>query len=113
MFTCVLATVAAAMSLHTSALQIYMLFLIHAYSTKVWKQREAAYNGSVSIAAIEHGFQSPQGHSKLVMDGPWTLLWPCFLIWPFFEAVIGYIWLVNATGVHRLNSVHECGCCYS
>lgn len=82
-------------------MQIFTLFLIHAYSTRVWKQQKAADHGSVSIAAIEHGFQSPEGHSKLVMDGPWTLLWPCFLIWPFFQAVASYAWIVNATGVHN------------
>ena len=35
------------------------------------------------------------------MDGPWTLLWPCYLIWPFFEAVTGYVGTVNATGAHQ------------
>ena len=77
-----------------------MLFLIHAHSTRVWKQREAD-NSRLSVAAIEHGFQSPEGHSKLVMDGPWILLWPCFLMWPFFEAVIAYAWIHNALGMYK------------
>ncbi len=76
-------------------LQIFMLFLVHAYSTLVWKQQEAD-NSSISAAAIEHGFQSPEGHSKLIMDGPWILLWPCLLLWPWFQAVIGFGWIHNA-----------------
>ena len=84
--------------------QIFMLFLIHAYSTRVWKQQEAD-NSSVSIAAIEHGFQSPEGHSKLVMDGSWTLLWPCFLMWPFFQAIITYAWVHNALGMYTYTHI--------
>ncbi|KAL3143143.1 hypothetical protein ABBQ38_003412 [Trebouxia sp. C0009 RCD-2024] len=74
---------------------IFTLFLVHAYSTRIWKQQEAD-NSKVSVAAIEHGFHSPAGHSKLVMDGPWTLLWPCLLLWPWFQAVIGFAWIHNA-----------------
>ena len=66
-----------------------MLFLIHAYSTRIWKRQEGE-TSSVSAAAIEHGFQSPEGHSKLVIYGPWTLLWPCVLIWPCLEGVITF-----------------------
>ncbi|DBA85888.1 TPA: hypothetical protein ACH3X1_005433 [Trebouxia sp. C0004] len=74
---------------------IFMLFLVHAYSTRVWKL-PMGVSSTVSAAAIEHGFQSPEGHSKLVMDGPWILLWPCLLLWPWFEAVAGYGWIHNA-----------------
>lgn len=72
-----------------------MLFLVHAYSTLVWKLPKGV-SSTVSAAAIEHGFQSPEGHSKLVMDGPWILLWPCLLLWPWFEAVVGFGWIHNA-----------------
>ena len=76
-------------------LQIFMLFLMHAYSALVWKQQEAD-NSIVSAAAIEHGFQSPEGHSKLIMDGSWIQLWPCLLLWSWLQAVIGFGWLHNA-----------------
>ena len=79
------------------AMQIFTLFVVHAYSTRIWKQQEAD-NSKVSVAAIEHGFQSPEGHSKLIMDGPYTLLWPCMLLWPWFQAAISYGWIHNATG---------------
>lgn len=86
-------------------MQIFTLFLVHAYSTRVWKQQEAN-SSKVSVAAMEHGFQSPEGHSKLVMDGPWTLLWPCLLLWPWFQAVIGFGWIHNAVRKpHRLAAV--------
>ncbi|KAL3143145.1 hypothetical protein ABBQ38_003414 [Trebouxia sp. C0009 RCD-2024] len=76
--------------------KIFTLFLVHAYSTQIWKQQEAD-NSNVSVAAIEHGFHSPAGHSKLVMDGPWTLLWPCLLLWPWFQAILSFGWIYNAT----------------
>ena len=76
-------------------MQIFMLFLVHAYSTLTWKRQESD-NTSVSAAAMEHGFQSPEGHSKLVMDGPLYLLWPCLLIWPFFQGVQGFGSIHNA-----------------
>ena len=78
-------------------MQIFTLFVVHAYSTRVWKQQEA-HNSQVSVAAFEHGFHSPEGHSKLVMDGPWTLLWPCILLWPLFQAAISFGWIHNAIG---------------
>ena len=74
-----------------------MLFLIHAYSSRVWK-REAGHNLSLSAAAIEHGFQQPEGHAKLIMDGPWILLWPCVLLWPCFEALVGYAFIYSGLG---------------
>ncbi len=80
-----------------AVLQIFALFLVHAYSTRVWK-RQAADSSNLSAAAVEHGFQSPEGHSKLIMDGPWILLWPCLLLWPFFEGVVGFGFIHNAVG---------------
>ena len=76
-------------------LQIFMLFLVHAYSTRVW-QRQEADNSKVSVAVVEHGFHSPEGHRKLVMDGPWTLLWPCVLLWPFLQGALTFGWVHNA-----------------
>lgn len=76
-------------------LQIFMLFFVHAYSTRVW-QRQEADNSKVSVSTVEHGFQSPDGHSKLIMDGPWSLLWPCVLLWPFLQAALSYGWIHNA-----------------
>ena len=76
-------------------MQIFTIFVVHAYSSRIWKQPEAN-NSQVSVAAIEHGFHSPEGHSKLIMDGPWTLLWPCMLLWPWFQAAISFGWLFNA-----------------
>ncbi len=78
-------------------LQIFALFLVHAYSTRVWK-RQAIDSTSLSATAVEHGFQSPEGHSKLIMDGPWILLWPCLLLWPIFEGVVGFGFIHNAVG---------------
>ncbi|KAA6424283.1 MAG: hypothetical protein FRX49_05495 [Trebouxia sp. A1-2] len=43
---------------------IFMLFLVHAYSTLVWKLPKGV-TSTVSAAAIEHGFQSPEDQ-----DGP-------------------------------------------
>ena len=77
--------------------QIFMLFLVHAYSTRIWK-RQASDSTSLSAAAVEHGFQSPEGHAKLIMDGPWILLWPCLLLWPCFEGIIGYGFIHNGIG---------------
>ena len=71
--------------------------MVHAYSTRIWKQQEVD-NSKVSVAAIEHGFQSPDGHRKLIMDGPYTLLWPCMLLWPCFQAAISFGWIHNAVG---------------
>ena len=82
------------------ALQIFMLFLVHAYSTRVWKEQEAD-NSKLNAATIEHGFQSPEGHRKLVMDGPWTLLWPCVLLWPFLQAALAYGWMHNALSMSQ------------
>ncbi|KAL0023014.1 hypothetical protein WJX79_008349 [Trebouxia sp. C0005] len=52
---------------------IFMLFLVHAYSTLVWKLPKGV-TSTVSAAAIEHGFQSPEGfgwiHNALYQDGP-------------------------------------------
>ena len=81
-----------------------MLFLVHAYSTQVWKDQPADNLTTQSPAAIEHGFQSPEGHSKLIMDGPWILLWPCLLLWPIFEAFVGYAFLSNGRGKPSLTT---------
>ena len=89
------------------ALQIFTLFVVHAYSTRIWKQQEA-YNSELSVAAIEHGFQSPKGHSKLIMDGPYTLLWPCMLIWPWFQAAISFGWIHNALGNAFASATQVC-----
>ncbi|KAL0050037.1 hypothetical protein WJX82_003243 [Trebouxia sp. C0006] len=74
---------------------IFMLFLMHAYSTRIWKRSVADDSTTPSAAANEHGFQSPEGHSKLIMDGPWRLLWPCLLLWPCFEGIVGYGFIYN------------------
>ncbi|KAA6429424.1 MAG: hypothetical protein FRX49_00818 [Trebouxia sp. A1-2] len=83
---------------------IFALFLVHAYSTRLWKP-QAADSSTLSPAAIEHGFQSPEGHSKLIMDGPWILLWPCLLIWPFFEGVVGFGFIHNGIDSASLEPV--------
>ncbi|KAL0050321.1 hypothetical protein WJX82_008957 [Trebouxia sp. C0006] len=83
---------------------IFALFLVHAYSTRVWK-RQAVDSSNLSAAAVEHGFQSPEGHSKLIMDGPWILLWPCFLLWPFFEGVVGFGFIHNGVDADSLQPV--------
>jgi len=59
----------ACLQVCVAMLQIFALFLVHAYSTRVWKH-QAADSTNLSAAAVEHGFQSPEGHSKLIMDGP-------------------------------------------
>ncbi len=92
-------------------LQIFALFLVHAYSTRVWK-RQAADSTNLSAAAVEHGFQSPEGHSKLIMDGPWILLWPCLLLWPVFEGVIGFGFIHNGVGDAILPSTLFWFCCF-
>lgn len=80
-------------------LQIFTLFLIHAYSSRVWKQQDDEEdNSNIGTAAIEHGFQSPKGHSKLVMDGPLRLLWPCLLLWPCMQAIASYEFITSAIG---------------
>ena len=94
---------------HGVLVQIFMLFLVHAYSTRVWKRQETD-NSSVSAAAIEHGFQSPEGHSKLVMDGPWRLLWPCLLLWPCFQGVIGFGFIHNALSEMPSLNMSNCAC---
>ena len=86
-------------------MQIFTLFLVHAYSTRIWQQQEAD-TSKLSAAAIEHGFQSPEGHSKLIMDGPWTLLWPCLLLWPFFQGILGAGWIHNA--IRKLGPPASC-----
>ena len=101
---------AAYMQTCAAVLQIFALFLVHAYSTRVWK-RQAADNNNLSAAAVEHGFQNPEGHSKLVMDGPWILLWPCLLLWPFFEGVVGFGFIHNAVGDAILLAVPLCFYC--
>lgn len=40
-----------------------------------------------------------QCNTRLIMDGPWKLLWPCLLIWPINEAVLGFAWIHNTTGM--------------
>ena len=85
--------------------QIFMLFLVHAYSTRIWKRSVADDSTNPSAAANEHGFQSPEGHSKLIMDGPWRLLWPCLLLWPCFEGIIGYGFIYNGIGKELLFSL--------
>ena len=79
-----------------------MLFLVHAYSTRIWKRSVADDSTNPSAAANEHGFQSPEGHSKLIMDGPWILLWPCLLLWPCFEGIVGYGFIYNGIGKELL-----------
>lgn len=90
-------------------MQIFMLFLVHAYSTRIWKRQEVD-NSAVSAAAVEHGFQSPEGHRKLVMDGPWRLLWPCLLLWPCFQGVIGFGFIHNALSKTPTAVVSNCAC---
>jgi len=100
---------AACLQSCADVLQIFALFLVHAYSTRVWK-RQAVDSSNLSAAAVEHGFQSPEGHSKLIMDGPWILLWPCFLLWPFFEGVVGFGFIHNGVGDVILLATPFCFC---
>jgi len=100
----------ACLQVCVAMLQIFALFLVHAYSTRVWKH-QAADSTNLSAAAVEHGFQSPEGHSKLIMDGPWILLWPCLLLWPFFEGVIGFGFIHNGAGDAILLATPFWFCC--
>ena len=87
-------------------LQIFTLFLIHAYSSRVWKQQDEEDDSSnISTAAIEHGFQSPKGHSKLVMDGPLRLLWPCLLLWPCMQGIASHEFITSAIGETHLTFI--------
>ena len=58
----------------------------------------AVCGADVSASTIEHGFHRPEGHDQLIMDGPCLLLLPCLLLWPFFEAAVGYGFIHNALG---------------
>ena len=109
-------------------MQIFCLFLIHAYSTRAWKPKDAISTTTVAAdtqarqdasnasstasdpsansgnsdfgipATHARASQVPEGQTRLIMDGPWSLLWPCFLIWPINEAVLGFAWIHNAVG---------------
>lgn len=117
---------------------MFCLFLLHAYSTRVWKQEDASNvpttatdtqaskassnahttatgiqarkdasdtetpttgaSSASSFAADIRATNASESQMRLIIDGPWKLLWPCFLLWPINEAVLGFAWIHNAVG---------------
>lgn len=85
----------ANLSAHCTALQLFLLFLVHAYGARTW--RKPSESSRRLFAPAEAAFQPPEGQSKLVMDGPWRLLWPCLVPWALMQAAHSVAWLRNAT----------------
>ncbi len=76
-------------------LQLFLLFLVHAYGSRTWKVPQRSSRRL--LAPGEAAFQPPEGQSKLIMDGPWHLNWPCLIPWLLMEAAHSIAWLRNAT----------------
>ena len=43
-------------------------------------------------------FHDAHRYGKLLLDGPFYLLWPCLILWLPFEADMGYAWLHEISG---------------
>ena len=85
----------AKLSGHCTAVQLFLLFLVHAYGARTW--RKPSESSRRLFAPAEAAFQPPEGQSKLVMDGPWRMLWPCLVPWALMQAPHSVAWLRNAT----------------
>ncbi len=76
-------------------LQLFLLFLVHAYGSRTWKVPQRSSRRL--LAPGEAAFQPPEGQTQLIMDGPWHLNWPCLIPWLLMEAAHSIAWLRNAT----------------
>ncbi len=76
-------------------LQLFLLFLVHAYGSRTWKRPQRSSRRL--LAPGEAAFQPPEGQTQLIMDGPWHLNWPCLIPWLLMEAAHSIAWLRNAT----------------
>lgn len=84
-------------------LQIFMLFLSHAYGGL---QR---YKPASSIPEPSLPFNNAQRYGQLIADGPLHLLWPCLIPWLLLEADLGYAWLHSLPGMsqRQLSAAHS------
>ena len=71
---------------------------INTATTATDTQARQGANNADTIARDAQARKVSEGETKLIMDGPWALLWPCFILWPFNEAVVGFAWINNAVG---------------
>lgn len=75
-------------------LQLFMLYLVHAYGSRVW--RPAAKHPRTSQ------YTSDNDHRDLdylwYLDGPWRLFWPVLVPWSCLEAVVCFTWLYASKG---------------
>lgn len=73
----------------TSVLQLFMLFLVHAYGSRVWRPLSQFPCSSQS--------RSHSDHTELdhlwYLDGPWRLFWPVVVPWCCLEAAVSFTWL--------------------
>lgn len=70
-------------------LQLFMLFLVHAYGARLWNDKTKWPH--------QHVYQIPAlTESLLYMDAPWRLQWPCLVPWLIAQAIVSVAWLRNA-----------------
>ena len=72
-------------------LQIFMLFLAHAYACQQ-RFRKPQNRGPLPSSEVSH-------YGDVVVDGGFYLLWPCLVPWLLFEGDMAYAWLHHLTGV--------------
>jgi len=83
-------------ALHSAAsrvcvcVQLFMLFLMHAYGGRLWPSKQQQVQQ-------EQGQQSV-AESMLYTVVPWRQHWPCLVPWLILEAILSVAWLHNAVG---------------
>ena len=83
-----------------SLLQIFMLFLTHAYACQ-HQFRLPQNKGPLPMDASSN----MQHFGRVVIDGGIYQLWPCFIPWLLFEADMGYAWLHHISSESKLLSL--------
>ena len=76
-------------SCNVCALQLFSLFLMHAYGARLWTGKSSQH--------YTPGYQTPAlTHSLMYMDAPWRLQWPCLVPWVIGQAITSVAWLRSA-----------------
>lgn len=87
-------------------LQLFMLFLVHAYGSRVWRPPAAPLRTCQCSSK-----QDPTDLDHLwYLDGPWRLFWPVLIPWCCVEAVLTFSWTYapKSSGGLAASAVYAC-----
>ncbi|KAL3155626.1 hypothetical protein ABBQ38_010824 [Trebouxia sp. C0009 RCD-2024] len=84
---------------------LFMLFLVHAYGSRVWR-RPAAPPQTCQCSSKKD--RTDLDH-LWYLDGPWRLFWPVLIPWCCLEAVVSFTWIYAAKRSVDTSAYTLCG----